>query len=205
MRRSPKLVGLMLAAAIFGIIRSDQGGGQELPKLPQLEVPAELPKPGGDDVDPQISQDDPAAKAQAALRQQIEKKLGKQEDGQFILVFSNARPATIPANTPLPRGAKRLPNNHWLEVIYQVELAVGRAAAADLVLQFVAHTQKHPGANYDWGLVARQDDAAKAQQALQVAQAKYGQAAVTYRPRTPDGLRFFNQGESQFFNRLRQP
>ena len=179
--------------------------------LPQLEIPEGgfpklgLPKPGAPDADrPPVAQPDPAkegavaaelAAQQAAARKQIAKKLGEAEEGHFILVFSNARPATIPARTKLPPGARRLPNNRWLEVLYQVEVAEGREAAVDLVMKFFDHVQRQPGAQYDWGLVARQADAAQAEQTLAAAQAKYAQASVTYSPRTPGGLRFFNHAD----------
>lgn len=135
-----------------------------------------------------------------AVRQQVTKKLGDKEDGTFILVFQNARAATIPANTKLPRGARRLPNNQWVEVLYQVEMVEGREAAVDLVMQFFTYTQQHAqGASFDWGIVARVEDATQAAQTLQAAQKKYALASVTYRPRTLDGLRFFNQPKARFF------
>ena len=184
-----------LLFAAIGMIAAVFALADELPKLPQ---PGEgFPKLPAPEVEPAERQNE----AIAQLRQQIAKKLGAAEDGNFILVFSKGVPATRPANGVLPPGARRLPNNRWLEVIYQVEMTAGREAAIDMVLLFLKHVETYPGANYDWGLVARVDDA-QAEQTLEAAHVKYARASVTLRPRTAESLKFFNRTQRQFFNGL---
>ena len=187
--------------ALATILVVSQLCAQELPKLPQPQ----LPKPGEGFPKlpaPEANKADVNDAATELLRQQIAKKLGKVKDGNFVLVFSKAVPATRPANGVLPKGARRLPDNRWLEVIYQVEMTEGQAAAIDMVLLFLEHVKTYPNATYDWGLVARVDDA-QAEQTLQAAQAKYVQGSVTLRPLTVESLRFFNRPQAEFFNGLR--
>ena len=71
-----------------------------------------------------------------------------------------------------------------------------------MVMLFLKHVETYPGANYDWGLVARVADA-RAAENLQAAQVKYARASVTLRPRTAESLKFFNRPKSQFFNGLK--
>ncbi len=201
-RRVSLLTGYLLALVLAWLALGQTAHAQGFPKPGEAfgEADAGAAAAEGEGA-VEKPQPDAVEQAELALRQQIAKKLGGEDGNQFILVFSKALAATIPNRTPLPPGAKRLPNGRWLEVIYQVEMTDGKPAAVDLVVEFARHAHQHPDANYDWGLVARQDDPAKAQQALQLAQTKYARAAVTYRPRTPEGLQFFSRDQPKFLGR----
>jgi len=136
---------------------------------------------------------DPAAKDAAGpdiekLKKAVEKKLGRNEDGHFVIALATTTFVINRVPDYLTRGryaGQQPPPVVIPQTMVRVENAEGRAAAVDLIVQHLAQPVENAGERppqHEWKLIGRFREAEGARKATEKAQAKY-------RPPQPAGAK----------------